>query len=528
MAAHRSGPDALKLTVLSATLLFAFTVATLILLRPLMPIDETRYVAVAWEMYQGGSKLVPHVNGALYGHKPPLLFWMIDIVWLLGGVTTLGARLVAPAFGVAAVALTGLLARRFWPDQPWRAGRAALILAVSPVFLLFGSATMFDSMLTVATLLAMLALWWAIRRDGPAPWIGLGAAIALGVYSKGPVVLLHVLPVALLMPLWADRGARPSAARWYRGVGLSLLVAVLLVALWLGPALIAGGAEYRAEVLWRQSAGRIVSSFAHQRPWWFFVALLPLFLWPFGWTLPGLSALRPRLLLATAPSRMLAVWFLSVMVAFSLISGKQTHYLLPEMPALALLLSAAGSGKPARRRDLWLAIPTIGMALLVLAAWAGRVPALVELGFRLPAWAALLGFLAAVAGIAGFLRLRAWPIRLAALPLGLVLALHFAAQPLLFERYDTTAIGDAIAPYRDKGIAITESRYPAQFNFAARLRAPVARPTDEAQIAEWLKQHPDGILLSLMTTPPAGMHAVGRLPYRSDTITLYRHVEARP
>ena len=48
--------------------------------------------------------------------EPPLLFWMMDIVWLLGGVTTLGARLVAPAFAVAAVALTGLLARRFWPD----------------------------------------------------------------------------------------------------------------------------------------------------------------------------------------------------------------------------------------------------------------------------------------------------------------------------------------------------------------------------------------------------------------------------
>lgn len=54
-------------SVLSATLLFALTALTLILLRPLMPVDETRYVAAAWEMRIGGSIWVPHLNGALYG-----------------------------------------------------------------------------------------------------------------------------------------------------------------------------------------------------------------------------------------------------------------------------------------------------------------------------------------------------------------------------------------------------------------------------------------------------------------------------
>jgi len=46
-------------------------------LQPL-PIDETRYLAVAWEMRQTGEFLVPHLNGALYSQKPPLLFWLIN------------------------------------------------------------------------------------------------------------------------------------------------------------------------------------------------------------------------------------------------------------------------------------------------------------------------------------------------------------------------------------------------------------------------------------------------------------------
>ena len=148
----------LRLTAL-AVLAFAGSTLVLILLRPLLPIDETRYLTVAWEMWLGGSKIVPHLNGEVYSHKPPMLFWLINLVWLATGPAELAARLVAPAFGAISVVLTAVLARRLWPEDPSRAGFAALILATSGVFLAFGSATMFDTMLTVATLVAVMAIW---------------------------------------------------------------------------------------------------------------------------------------------------------------------------------------------------------------------------------------------------------------------------------------------------------------------------------------------------------------------------------
>src|SRR6218665_1598985 len=40
-----------------------------------LPVDETRYLAVAWEMWDRGSFLLPLLNGEPYAHKPPLLFW---------------------------------------------------------------------------------------------------------------------------------------------------------------------------------------------------------------------------------------------------------------------------------------------------------------------------------------------------------------------------------------------------------------------------------------------------------------------
>ena len=103
--------------ILVAACAFAAFTVVMLWMRPPAPIDETRYLTVAWEMWRDRSWLVPHLNGELYGHKPPLLFWLIDLVWAFGGVTEFGARLVAPAFGLASLVLTWLLARRLWPGN---------------------------------------------------------------------------------------------------------------------------------------------------------------------------------------------------------------------------------------------------------------------------------------------------------------------------------------------------------------------------------------------------------------------------
>ncbi len=82
--------------ILAICAAFIAIVLVLLSLRPLLPIDETRYLSVAWEMWLGGSKSVPHLNGEIYTHKPPLLFWLINLVWQITGVSELAARLVAP------------------------------------------------------------------------------------------------------------------------------------------------------------------------------------------------------------------------------------------------------------------------------------------------------------------------------------------------------------------------------------------------------------------------------------------------
>ncbi len=450
-----------------------------ILARPLLPVDETRYLAVAWEMREGGHWLVPRMNGAIYAHKPPLLFWLINLVWTFTGVSETAARLVGPAFGAASIVATAALARRLWPDDARVAGRAALVLAGLLPFTLYAGLTMFDTMLTLATLLGMTVL----ARPGPRAWAWLGAALAFGAFAKGPVILIHLLPAALLAPLWTGERWSAAALRLLQAIGLGLV----LVAVWLVPAIVLGGDEYAHAVLWTQSAGRMASSFAHERAVWFFLPLLPILLWPWIWSAGLWRGLAATSFRADRGLRLCAVWGGATLLLFSLISGKQVHYLIPALPAAALAI-ARTLPTGARAPAAGLIPALLGVALIAL--WLGFGPA--DLAQQVPPTLGLaaVGLLLVALGAAAF-RLRG--ADLAALSPALVLAINLAfVVGGLGSLYDARPIASAIAPH-DGAIAIIGD-YEAEYSFAARLHQPVTTLTaDEAD--PWLAAHPDGVLI---------------------------------
>src|SRR3546814_2859679 len=133
-------------------------VAAALYARPLLPVDETRYVTVAWEMHLADHWLVPLLNGEPYPHKPPLLFWLLRIGWLVFGVSEPWARLVAPMFVLAALGLTGWLGRLLWPGEAGRrAGNVApLLLLCGAWWMLFATMTFFDLMMASCALLAWI------------------------------------------------------------------------------------------------------------------------------------------------------------------------------------------------------------------------------------------------------------------------------------------------------------------------------------------------------------------------------------
>lgn len=473
---------------------FALVALAGVLLRPAAPIDETRYLAVAWEMWLSGDLLVPTKNFAIYAHKPPLLFWSINGVWALFGVSDVAARLVGPTFALLTVLLASRLARSLWPEDEEIGARAMIALSGSLAFAFFGGLTMFDAALSAAAVGSMLALVRAARTRRPRDWVLVGLGLAMGVLAKGPVILIHVLPAMLFLRVWAAPNARPPLREVLRGSGLALLVALATVGLWLVPAIVAGGAEYRAAVLWTQSAGRVASSFAHARPWWAYAPFLPVLLFP--WVLsPGLWRAGIRTTLRAEPGlRLAAIWAGGALVLFSLISGKQMHYLLPELVPAALVVARLSRSATV---SIWPAA-AVAMLLAVVAgaAGAGLVPlgAAAELLTPRPA---VLAFALLVVS-AAFVAVRAGGLRGGAiLSLGMLAAANLLVGVTASRNvYDARPIAAAIVPHAAEGIAVYGAPYHAEFNFAGRFEQPVAELTDPAALADWQAVHPRGVIVA--------------------------------
>lgn len=197
--------------------LWLFLVTTALLCRPLMPIDETRYVSVAWEMWQSKSFLVPHLSGVPYSHKPPLFFYLIHLGWFIFGVNEWSARLTGPFFGLLNLFLAAHLARRLWPTERQISRIAPFVLLAMPLWTVMTTLTMFDLLLTFFTLLGAEGFLLAGRGKRLTGWGLVAIAIGGGLLAKGPVVLLAIVPLGLLAPWWGKDNATRSW-HWYAGL----------------------------------------------------------------------------------------------------------------------------------------------------------------------------------------------------------------------------------------------------------------------------------------------------------------------
>ncbi|MCK8463140.1 glycosyltransferase family 39 protein [Aliiroseovarius sp. S1339] len=476
------------------TLLAFFLIAVAgTLLRPLTPIDETRYVAVAWEMWQSGDYFVPTKNYGIYTHKPPLLFWAINVIWAFTGVSEFAARLVGPLFAVLAIVLTGRLARKLWPDDTDIGSRAMMVLSGMVLFAISGGLTMFDALLATATLAGYLALVNAVDTHDRRWWAGVGVALAMGVLAKGPVILVHLGPAILLAPVWARTRHDISWKSTWSGAGIALATALGVIALWLVPAIVTGGPDYRDEILWTQSVGRISASFAHARPWWWFVALLPLFLFPWCFV-PAVWKAAIKAQWRDAGLSLAAIWALSALVLFSLISGKQVHYLVPELPAVALIVARLLTHSVSFRPVL-ATVPLLLAAATAIFAGAGFV----DLGSATPLLAPPTNLLAW--GL--FMLAVCWlAVHRGGLPGGVILTMGTVLSlniliglSAIHDVFDTNKIATIVAPYQDNSIAYVGRQYNAEFNFAGRLTVPVAEIIDPEALPAWQAERPDGMII---------------------------------
>ncbi len=518
MSPTTSGDNS-RMTLIASLVLLALLAAVALHSRPYVPIDETRYVSVAWEMWLRGDFLVPFKNGETYSHKPPFMFWMFQAGWAVFGVNEWWPRLVSPLFSAGALWLTYGLARRLWPQHVGAAGRAVWILASSLLWIIFSTSAMFDVLLAFWVLVGMHGVLIAAegRRRGFAL---IGLAVGFGVLTKGPVVLLDLLPVAVLAPWWHP-GLRWG--RWLGGLLLAVLLGAAIALAWAIPAGMAGGEAYRNAIFWGQTADRMVDSFAHRRPLWWYLPLLPIMLFPwFVW--PGLwrAAMQHRRMGLDRGSRFCLAWMLPVFVAFSFVSGKQPHYLIPLFPAFALLAARLLAERPATRVGLP-ALLAMALGVALVLAGSGHIAALHHQVATLPpVWpGVLLVLVAAAAWLAGR-RGVSGVTTLGLLGASLLIFLQLWAARSIEPLYDVRPMARAIHQVQASGRTVANvATYHAQYQFLGRLEQPLVELRG-ADILPWLNAHPDDYAVVYLEnrSDMTGVRARHKQAYRGGAAVL--------
>ncbi|GAP66419.1 PMT family glycosyltransferase, 4-amino-4-deoxy-L-arabinose transferase [Mizugakiibacter sediminis] len=504
-----------------------------------MPLYSTRTLAVAWEMWHHHEFLVPHINGAPYSHKVPLLFWLIHAGWALFGVNDVWPRALEVLIGAAQLVLATALARRLFPERPWIARATPWMLMALSYAFLFDLQIMYEVLLAVWVLAALLCL--APRRDRGEPrWLPFALCVGAGLLTKGPVMLLHVAFPFLLGPLWSDWAAA-HRRRWYAVGALALLGGFALLLAWALPAAQRGGAEYRHELFFLQTAGRVVEAFDHARPLWWYLPWLPVVLFPFSVWPRALVALATLRRPFESGLRFLLCWLLPLLLAFSLVSSKQTYYLLPAFGGAVMLVAVAIARLRERggaaATSAWLGPWPLAAGGFALAAVLFALPAAVASGRidvdreslhwlkDLSTASAPFGVVFLLLGALLLVRGRGELRRLAFAGLiGTAAAGTLFSLTLYPAGFDLAPTARLLAHAEAQGRAIGNlGLYEGQYHWLGRLTRPIDRLYEGEALQDWARAHPDGLVVAYPSRLGADdlRYALLVQPFRSVWIVVW-------
>jgi 4-amino-4-deoxy-L-arabinose transferase-like glycosyltransferase len=340
--------------------------------RPLFDPDEGRYAEIPREMLNSGDWLIPHLNALAYLEKPPLQYWLTALAYRGFGQNEFAARLCTGVAGYLSLLTVYLLGLKLWgPDAGFR---ALSFTAASMLFVLLGHQLTPDMLLSFALLAALGCFLMAQRRrDRPREWrpwmLGCWAAMAFAVLTKGLIGVL--IPVATLGGYVMWQGDWLVLRRLHISRGLPLFAALAVP--WFVLAARANP-RFLAFFFVREHFQRFLTPIEHRtQPWWFFAPVLVAGILP--WLPQALRALAAAFVRRVPrgqydAARVLWVWCVFTLIFFSLSDSKLVTYILPVIPALALLCACHDIGQN-RGSLLAGALLSLGASLGVLAYTRG-------------------------------------------------------------------------------------------------------------------------------------------------------------
>jgi 4-amino-4-deoxy-L-arabinose transferase-like glycosyltransferase len=310
--------------------------------------DEPRYAQVAREMLEQRDWITPVLGGQAWLEKPPLYYWQAMLAYSVFGVNDVTARLPSAIDATLLVVAVYLFFRRFRPSVEID---AALITASCAGVIGYARAASMDMPLAAAFGIGMLS-WWAWRESEKKIYLALFYVfMALGMLAKGPVAPLLAGGVIVLFA--ATTGNFRLAVRTFWLPGLLLFCVVALP--WYVAVEMRNPQFFREFIVEHNLARFSTDLYHHREPFWYYLPVTALALAPWivfvivAFIAPmrawwgerrgksNTSSIGPDLELQF--NLFACIWLAVPVIFFSFSQSKLPGYILPSIPAAAVLLA---------------------------------------------------------------------------------------------------------------------------------------------------------------------------------------------
>ena len=186
---------------------------------------EGHFAMVGQEMLWRNDWVTPHLNGAPYLNKPPLLYWLTAISTKIFGSSEFAARLPIALSGWLGIIIAWKWSRELWGINSSRI--TALMLSVTLGWFIFTHQILIDVLLGTLLLSCNYFLWRSLYQ--PRSWLnwsGTYISLALCVLTKG--IIGAIFPVVGCVVLIVLRQDWKIIKRIRLYQGLLLVIALLL------------------------------------------------------------------------------------------------------------------------------------------------------------------------------------------------------------------------------------------------------------------------------------------------------------
>jgi 4-amino-4-deoxy-L-arabinose transferase-like glycosyltransferase len=339
--------------------------------------DEPRYAQVAREMLDRHEWITPVLGGQAWLEKPPLYYWQAMVAYSVLGVSDVAARIPSAIDATMLVVAIYLFFRRFRQDVEID---AALITASCAGMIGYARAASMD-MALAATFAAGMLAWWAWRESHKRIYLALFYVfMALGMLAKGPVAPFLAGIVIVLFAAATQEWRLIVRTLWLPGI----LVFCAIALPWYVAVQLRNPQFFREFILEHNLARFSTDLYRHRQPLWYYIPVTALALLPWivfvlaalgrtlraGWAKREPSLGEPDLGLQL--NLFTCCWLVAPVIFFSLSQSKLPGYILPAIPAGAVLLGCHLRQRFAKKESTstWLGV------LHAVVAAAPIVPAL--------------------------------------------------------------------------------------------------------------------------------------------------------